>query len=282
MKTILIIGCGKLGSSLYRALTAGNTYQVRITDQNPEAAALPAAREGFVSSLSSEIVQSADIIFIAVPDGAIEQVVAELSRYALQQAIVVHTSGSRPPSVLQPLQSAGAFTGSLHPLQTFPRPFQPPQSWQSIFCTFAGATQAEQELHGLCQTLQARLVPVTSRQKQTLHCAAVFAANYSVALFAAAESLLTSEHLDTKLLQPLIRQVQRNFANRSAFDILSGPLQRGDLQTIEEHLRLLAEPAFQAEHDLYVALARYLLSKKEFRTEQAEQLKALLSKEDKK
>jgi len=61
---------------------------------------------------------------------------------------------------------------------------------------------------------------------------------------------------------------------------LSGPLQRGDTQTIKAHLQLLAQPAFQAEHDLYVALARYLLSKKKFRPEQARQISALLSNED--
>ncbi len=280
MKSILIIGCGKLGSSLYRALKVSNTYRIRITDQNPVAADMLEDPVDFITTYSAEMIRATDIIFITVPDKAIPRVVTKLSRFSLRQTIVVHTSGNTPVSLLNPLRSAGALSGSLHPLQTFSQPLLPPETWHSVFCTFSGAPEAENVLRTLCKTVQAKLVPVSSRQKQTLHCAAVFAANYSVALFAAAETLLRREGLDTQLLQPLIRQVQRNFTGQSAFDILSGPLQRGDLQTIEAHLQLLDQPAFKAEYDLYVAMARYLLSKKEFRPEQAGQISALLSKKD--
>ncbi len=280
MKSILIIGCGKLGSSLYRALKNNPSYRVQITDQNPEAADFLNDPAEFVATLSAEMIQNTDIIFIVVPDDAIVQVVSGLKPFSLKQTIVVHTSGNTPIAILNPLEKRGALTGSLHPLQTFSSPFQPPEYWHSVFCTFSGAAQAVKEMQILCKTLRAKLIPVTARQKQTLHCAAVFAANYSVALFAAAESLLTRENLDTQLLQPLIRQVQRNFENQSAFDILSGPLQRGDAQTIKDHLQLLTQPDLQTEYDLYVALARYLLNKREFRPEQAEKIKALLSKEN--
>ena len=270
MKKILIVGCGKLGSSLYRVLKEKTRYQLNSSD--PE----KPCTEDTHPKLSAELVSLAEIIFICVPDEAIKNVASTLTQFTLTDKVVVHTSGVHPAKLLEPLKENGAHTGSFHPIQTFANRFSEPSLWKNTWCTFEGSSAAGYIVKCICDKIGSQFKIVNAKQKKALHISAVFAANYSVALFNSAEKIMQENNLDKQLIAPLIRQVQRNFEMQSAHKILSGPIQRGDSKTVSEHLDFLSENNFSPEHTLYLDLANYLLSDSEFNIHNREKLLKVL------
>lgn len=255
MKNIAIIGNGKVGSALHLGLV-NSGHKVWVFERN--------ALEGTarLREKNLDTLQAVDVILIAVPDAEIKSVVAVLNHLNLQNKTVAHTSGALAASALQSLK--GTHYGSLHPVQTFNRRELPPDIWHNTICTFEGSTQAATVLDKLCAGMGVKMVLLNAEQKAALHCAAVFAANYQVALLQAAEKICRTFEVNKDLLQPLIKQVQRNFINHPAAEILSGPLQRGDTQTVHRHLQLLVKNNLSSEADLYKQLARYILEENEF------------------
>jgi len=257
MDNILIIGFGKVGSAIYNSLLKNSTYHIAIYDNQLEAPELQ-------PRLNENLVSNTNLIIIAVPDDAIEGVVQELVSYPLDHKKVFHTSGMVPLTALDPLLASGAETAVLHPLQSFPRRNADPSIWQDIWCSFEGTDSAKGIATRLTDSLGSKLTPVTARQKEALHVAAVFSANLPVTLFAAAEKILVDAHLDKALLEPLIQNVLKNYQAHPADQILSGPLQRGDVQTIQAHLDFLDKGAYADHKKLYQNLAAYLLNNPQF------------------
>lgn len=264
MYDILIIGYGNVGSALYLALELAG-YKCAVSDPYLEHEIPPASRVSLKEGLS------APLIFIAVPDDALSTLVTNLQNFNLHEKVVVHTSGLQPAAVINLLE--GAYGGSLHPVQTFSRRNLPPQTWQGIICTFEGSDPAFSAVKEIVTALGTRLERVSAQQKAALHCAAVFAANYQVALLQSAEKILNQFQLDKSLLLPLIEQVRKNFSIQPANSILSGPLKRGDVQTIRKHLKLLEEEGLANEQALYKNLARYLLADPDFELQISEELR---------
>ena len=114
-----------------------------------------------------------------------------------------------------------------------------------------------------------------------VHLAAVVAANYQVALYTWAQQILDEAGLKditaSQLLGPLAFSVAQNFTERPLHAILSGPLQRGDLKTIQEHLNLLQKQSDTLSVELYKALGLKLLQNSEFPIANREKLLRLLN-----
>ncbi len=278
MKNILIIGCGRLGSALYRMLKAQGSLQVKIYDtagfNKHDKAYLP--EEDFYFELNETIIRPAELLIISVPDDHISGAAHVLLPYNLDGKIILHTSGLHSSEILRILEEKGALTGSLHPVQTFSSRFSDTAVWKNTWCTFEGSARAASITEALCSEAGARFLRVNAVQKKALHTAAVFAANFSAALFASAEKILNEAHLDKQLVIPLIQKMQKNFKQNPAHNILSGPLQRGDSETIKTHLAFLSENGFKSEEQLYRNLAEYLLSDPGFNIPEQDILKKVL------
>ncbi len=278
MKNILIIGCGRLGSALYRMFKAQGGLHVKIYDtagfNNQDKAYL--REDDFYSELNETIIRPAELLIISVPDDHIPDAAHALLPFDLDGKIILHTSGLHSSQTIRFLEDKGAFIGSLHPLQTFSSRFSDTALWKKTWCTFEGSARATSVAEALCLKAGARFLRVNGAQKKALHTAAVFTANYSAALFAAAEKILTEFRLDKQLLLPLLRQMYKNFEQKPAHQILSGPLQRGDSETASAHLKFLLENGFENEEILYRELAAYILSDPGFKIENLEDLKKAL------
>ncbi len=283
MGNILIIGLGKLGSSLSRFLIESRNVSVAAVDKTPFDKAWPnfLPQDHYFSVLNNEVVQNANGIFISVPDDQIPTAIDTLSSFELQDKFVVHTSGLVNADVLQPLQKRGALIGSLHPLQTFNKKFLPANVWHSITCTFQGDLRLLTILNGLFAPAKARFVQVNGRQKMAVHLAAVVAANFQIALYAWAQQILSNAGLKnitaSQLLGPLALKVAKNFTENPLNEILSGPLQRGDLQTILEHLNFLRQQNDASSIQLYKMLALKLLQNSDFPIEKRDELMRLFN-----
>jgi predicted short-subunit dehydrogenase-like oxidoreductase (DUF2520 family) len=258
--TIAIIGPGRAGSALGRALYRAGYKIAAIGGRNPDNVSSLAAELGSrACGTPAAAIDLADLTLLAVPDDVIGDVAADVVPYLCSGAgrAVVHLSGAQDRTPLQPLVKAGLRTGVFHPLHTFRRG---PEASENVPGTYVGV-DADPPLRGqltaLATDLRGHPFALAGVDRARYHAAAVFAANYPVMLLAEAAGLAVEAGLDEDTarngLTRLLAGAVANLQHTSPAEALTGPAARGDLGTIERHLEALAgDPELQR---LYRALA---------------------------
>jgi predicted short-subunit dehydrogenase-like oxidoreductase (DUF2520 family) len=180
------------------------------------------------------------LVLLCVPDRAIEEVAAAVA----VGPWVAHVSGATPLAALDPHERRFG----LHPLQTFVRSRGPEQldgAWAAITAESEPAAEAGRRLAGM---LGLRPFGLRDEQRAAYHAGATIASNYLVTLRRAAGSLFEAAGAPPEALDPLIaRTVENGFE-------LTGPIQRGDWETVELHLEAIRAERPELEA-LYRALA---------------------------
>ncbi|HEV8539322.1 MAG TPA: Rossmann-like and DUF2520 domain-containing protein [Bacteroidota bacterium] len=249
---VSLIGSGKVGSSLARALFEKGYPIVSIINRTgPPAIRLAGAVKcKRVSTHIDNIHASTDIIIIAVTDDSLQNVADELSktkRLSLKNILVAHTSGAHASSVLSALRRKGALTASMHPIQSFPEG-RKQAKLRGIFFGVEGAPEALIQVERLVQDVGARMVTIPPELKPLYHIACVFASSYMVALLNAIgemAALLNIRASWTEVFGPLMTAATENTIKTSAWNALTGPIIRRDSTTISLHLKTLAAIAPQ-------------------------------------
>lgn len=283
MKNLLVIGAGKLGTSLFRAAKEKTTFKPILAGRKP----FSSINSSIVSpgeyrtGISAADLSAAQVIIISVDDDQLGRVIDILQLQDVADKLFLHTAGAMSSEELYPFKKQGAQIGSFHPVQSFSRPFLPVKVWKGAICTYEGDEEGRRLIGNFCNQIEAKLMVVSKEQKQLLHLAAVFASNYMVSLLALAENLLEQADFaaeeNKKLLEPIAKQVIENYKRNPLHKILSGPLQRGDINTIKMHLNLLKKEE-KSYSELYKNLAGILLSDNEFPINNREQLAGVLKK----
>jgi len=184
-------------------------------------------------------------VFLTVPDGAIARFAAEISRAGEVPPTVAfaHCSGALGLGVLGPLGGRHA-TGSFHPLQSFPKPRAPEAFRGSLVAIDASTEALRSRLSRLARDLGAKPRRVDEADRAVYHAAAVVASNYLVALASEAVALLETigwsrrEAVDG--LVPLMEGALAEVRRRGPSGALTGPIRRGDVETVSSHLEALA------------------------------------------
>jgi len=261
--SIGIVGTGRVGSALADALLKSGWPLDAVASRTVEGAEALASHLPFVAATSvEEVVGANDVVFLAVPDDEI-QTIAETLRWRPDQA-VVHLSGGRGLDVLSPVAAAGGLPGCLHPLQTFPGGEEPARArarFEGIACGVEAASPLDALLEAIVDDLGAQSFRLEGVDRAAYHAAAVFVSNDVVAAMAAATRAWTLAGLPSDeaqgALSPLLQATTAAIAERPLAEALTGPVARGDLETVRHHLEsLTAEPELRA---LYRALAAELL-----------------------
>jgi predicted short-subunit dehydrogenase-like oxidoreductase (DUF2520 family) len=184
------------------------------------------------------------IAFLTVPDSAVASFAAEVAGAGAIPSTVafVHCSGALGLGVLRPLSGRHA-VGSFHPLQSFPQPRAPEAFRGSLVGIDAGTVSLRRKLERLARDLGARPRGVDDAERAVYHAAAVFASNYLVALAGVAVGLLKrigwNEREAVDGLIPLMRGAIAEVERRGPVAALTGPIRRGDSDTVAMHLEAL-------------------------------------------
>jgi predicted short-subunit dehydrogenase-like oxidoreductase (DUF2520 family) len=181
-----------------------------------------------------------DLILLCVPDRAIAEVAAGIA----PGPWVAHVSGATPLGALEP--HVRRF--SLHPLQTFTKARGPEQLDGAWAAVSAETDDARAAGAWLAETLGLRPFELADSAKPLYHAGAAVASNFLVTLRRAAGSLLEAAGAPPEALDPLMRRTIEN-----GFE-LTGPIARGDWDTVEAHLRAIRAEAPRLE-PMYRALA---------------------------
>jgi predicted short-subunit dehydrogenase-like oxidoreductase (DUF2520 family) len=191
------------------------------------------------------------LVFICVGDRAIASVAADLARtFELGGVTLLHTSGLLTAETLAPGRDAGAEVASWHPLQSFPPLELGSVAWDGVPCAVEGDPGAVEVGFAVARDLGLRPWLIDPADKVRYHAAAAVAGNLTHVLVAAARDLLSGCGLPTAAaghpLQPLVETALRAALTASDLDGLTGPLARGDLETVARHLASLPPALAQA------------------------------------
>jgi predicted short-subunit dehydrogenase-like oxidoreductase (DUF2520 family) len=190
-----------------------------------------------------------DLVLLCVPDRAIAEVAAETP----PGPWVAHVSGGTPLAALGP--HVRRF--SVHPLQTFTRE-RGPEQLDGAWAAVTGETdEALEKARWLAETLGLRPFVLDDEHRALYHAGAAIASNYLVTLRRVAGELLAAADAPPEALDPLMRRVIEN-----GFQ-LTGPIERGDWETVERHREAIAAaaPELLPAYDALAALtARTTLS----------------------
>jgi predicted short-subunit dehydrogenase-like oxidoreductase (DUF2520 family) len=233
MERIGIIGSGRAGSALGAALASAGHPVTGVTARSQASQDRAARLLPDVPVLSAdEVTARADVVLVAVPDSAIREVAQSLPLTAEQY--VVHLSGAHGLSVLQP---TAAIPVALHPPMTFTGD-QPDLS--AITFTATAPERAKPVVERLVKALGADLQWVAEDQRARYHAGLVHGANHLTTLLVQAFAVLRDAGVTdpAATLRPLLTATLDNTL-RSGHDALTGPIARGDVETVAAHLAVL-------------------------------------------
>jgi len=271
-KTVAIIGAGRVGCTAGVLLrNAGYSIEAvaaRTMESAEQAAAIIGQGEPSTDVVKAAL--SAEIILITTPDRSIKEVCDRIAAGNGFKAgsLVVHTSGAHTRDLLEAATRQGAHRAVIHPLQSVPSVEQGIKYLPGSYFRVEADPEALAEAQALVSALGGveLVMPKWSSDKDSAalyHAGAVVVSNFFVALvdyglkFYTALGAEKQEAL--KAVLPLIRGTLENMETLGIPDALTGPIMRGDLQTVRGHLEAMGQRTPELVN-LYKELARQTVS----------------------
>jgi len=257
---INLIGPGRLGKALAASLIYTgehellSVYHPKLTSAQHAVCAL-----GHGTAIHNlKLLPKADITLITCPDDKMPRLIKKLSEAMIIQpnSIVMHLSGILSSDILKPLKQQGAHIASLHPLKAFRAASTlDTHAFQGVNCTIEGDAKAIHILTPLWLSMGAHIFALNPEKKSSYHAAAAMASNYLVTLASEASKLFETSGVPqadahsicVQLMQTSLDNLKQTDTPQKA---LTGPLVRGDLQTIQKHLDAISS---ETTKNLYCA-----------------------------
>jgi len=174
----------------------------------------------------------ADLYIIASSDSAIREISNQLP---FSNRLVVHTSGSQELSCLSGNNRRGVF----YPLQSLSK--SKPIDFSEIpICVEAENEDDLSLLHSIASSLSSKVYIISSEQRKYLHVAAVFVNNFVNHLYYLGQHICEEKEIPFEILMPLIKETANKINYLSPELAQTGPALRNDMNTIENHLKLLS------------------------------------------
>lgn len=261
--TIGLVGSGNLAQALGPALRAAGYKILAVYFRNRVAsrrrAAALAKKLGAKPISISNLEPVSAITWLCHTDDALPQTARVLAgKPDWKGKIVFHSSGALSSDVLAPLRRAGAHVASVHPMMTFVPGSQ--ARFNKIAFGVEGDEQAVAVARKIARQFGAEVVTIRKGSKVLYHALGAFSSPLLVATLATAERVALAAGLSRqqarKMIGPLVEQTIKNYLKKGPAAAFSGPIQRGDLDTIRRHLRALQKVSVS---DVYRALVKSAL-----------------------
>jgi predicted short-subunit dehydrogenase-like oxidoreductase (DUF2520 family) len=258
--TISIIGAGRLGTTLGRALhqlgyRVEAVVAVRAAHARRSAKLIGEGVRALGLSRLRELPLS-DLLLITTPDDVIGEVAETLSQIfgplagkgttkgklpaSRSRPVVLHASGAMSAAVLRPLKNMGFSVGSMHPLVSINQPATDPEIFRGAFFCLEGDRSAVSLASRIAADLGAQKFSLRAEDKPLYHAAAVMSSGHVVSLFDIATEMLAKCGLTKQraraVLLPLLKSTLASLISHTPAQALTGPFARGDGATAHRHL----------------------------------------------
>ncbi len=287
-KRVSIIGAGVVGTAVGHILKTKGYNITAIASRTQ--ASLDRAFPYTGGLTTTDVVEAAslgDLVFITTQDDQIEKVCAKIALGNGFKAgnVILHMSGALSMKVLKSAEKAGAFTVSIHPMQSFVDIDLAIKQLPGAYFGVTAEEKIQPLVFKLVKDLGGEPVVIKDEDKPLYHAAACVTSNYLAALLRFAQeiylSIGISQEVSLKAIWPLVEGTLKNIKQKGTSQALTGPIARGDLGTIEKHLSALKSKLPEALN-LYEKLGNYTvevaLEKGSIDEKQADKIKQLLDK----
>jgi len=261
MKTLNVIGPGRLGRTLAALWAQARTFEVRdVLARSVEHARSATAFVGAGRAVARlEEMQPADLWLVATPDDSIARVGQAIAAAGRVRPgdIVFHCSGALSAAELDAAAAQGAKTASVHPLKSFADPATARDTFAGTYCVGEGDAAAVSVLRAGFEGIGGRVVGIDAAAKPLYHAASALVCNDLAALIEAGlrcyERAGIARETAGRMIEPLVRETVANIFRIGTVAALTGPVARGDAATVARHIESLraAEPlSARIHHDL--------------------------------
>lgn len=244
-RQIGIVGTGRVAAALGVALARQSASPIRLWGRDAGKADAAVAVIGRAEVLADieAVARTCDLIVLAVSDDALAPCIAALATVsAIDGALAFHVSGRSGVALLTPLAAQGWRTAAIHPAMTFTGDPQAEvrRMHGASFAVTGSTEEARAQARALVERLGGIAVDVAEEARPLYHAALCHGANHLVTLISGACDALARAGVGepAALLAPLVRAALENSLDKGMAG-LSGPLLRGDVDTIGKHLTAL-------------------------------------------
>jgi predicted short-subunit dehydrogenase-like oxidoreductase (DUF2520 family) len=254
-----VIGAGRVGTALAIALRrAGHRITAASAVSSASRERVDRYLPGTVVLQPAGVIAAADLVLLTAPDDALAGLVRGLAATGAPLAgrMLAHTSGRHGLAVLEPATELGALPLALHPVMTFTGRADDADKLAGISFGVTAPTVLRPAAEVLVMEMGGEPVFIAEADRGLYHAALAGAANHLVTLVVQAEDLLTRAGVaqPARMLGPLLSAALDN-SLRLGDAGLTGPVARGDAETVAGHVDALRTDAPEAL-PAYLALAR--------------------------
>ena len=250
---MVLVGAGNMATAIAVAMDKAGNTPVAVWSRTAESAQMLADRVETEWCCDIDALPQADVVIISIVDSALPEVAAKVAdKYP--DAIILHTAGSIPMSALR--ECGAKRYGVLYPMQTVNKNSVVSLEDVTVFVEACDDAVAE-EINALARTISNKVVYASSEQRCYLHVAAVFACNFSNAVYNMASELLGKHGLPFEAMLPLIDEAARKVHRMSPIEAQTGPARRGDANVMNAHKAMLDDELA----NIYEALSNYIMKR---------------------
>ncbi|AWF82222.1 DUF2520 domain-containing protein [Microbulbifer sp. A4B17] len=246
MQSLNIIGAGRLGKTLGRLWQESGVFQVQSIYNRSLESGLAASRfigaGNAVESLAA--MPAADLWLIGCIDSEIAVFAHQLAENGLVDGntLVFHCSGALSSQILEPLKPA--LIASAHPVHSFAEPETSLQTFASTSVAIEGDSRAIEILSAAFAVLGCEILTIDPNNKSLYHAGSVIASNYLTTLMDLSLQSFAAAGIERdsalRLLAPIVSQTLQNNMTLGPEKSLTGPIARGDVETVGAQVESLA------------------------------------------
>jgi predicted short-subunit dehydrogenase-like oxidoreductase (DUF2520 family) len=281
--SVNIIGAGLLGKTIGHLLVKYQLVKMGNICNQSKASALCAIQFIGAGQYCASIgeLAAADLTFITTSDDAIALTSDALSqnKFIKKGSVVVHCSGAHTSDILISMKKKGCFIASIHPMKSFANPELSIEQYNGTYCAIEGDMEAVQMISPLFNAIGSITYTIDKSKKSLYHAAGVFASNYLVTLSKQALTCMRDAGVEDEMAMRIITHIMRGTVSNleqtlSPEEALTGPIQRGDVSTILNHINYLTDHEIKY---LYSILGKATLHLTNHNQMKKEEIKAALT-----
>lgn len=248
--SITLIGSGNMAYCLGEAILKSGHKIQEVCSRNKKTGKFLAKKLN--STFNDDILKIntySSFYIICVSDQSIEEIALKLPQ---SDKIIIHTSGVTPITVFK---KKFKNYGVIYPAQSLTKGIS--YDWEKIpFCIEACNSSTLNKIKSLTKSISKQVFVLDSEQRMQVHLAAVYANNFTNALYIISESILNKKMIPFKILNSLIINTSEKAIHLGPIKSQTGPARRNDLSTIKKHLLLLKDS--KDEKMIYAAMTSYI------------------------
>ncbi|MFZ3106603.1 MAG: DUF2520 domain-containing protein [Candidatus Hydromicrobium sp.] len=265
---LCVIGAGRVGTTVSYTLAEKELPNIKlkaissrsVESLNRAKKILGSKAAGVIFTReNSKAVSQANCILICTPDDVISNVCSDIFKDKskdFKNYYAIHFSGSKSLEVLNSARAAGAEIASIHPLKSFASIEEAIKSLPgTIFGITYSSTESKKMAEFLVKSLGGEIIEVENNKKPLYHAAACVASNYLVTLINYAvlihKKMGIKPEDSLKGLMGLVEDTVSNIKKMGTEKSLTGPIARGDVGTIKEHVKSFNEFFSKEDSALY-------------------------------